>query len=64
MNEYYIIELEPGVYAAPWLGDPGRTIKKLNAKRFPAKVSAETSLNQIKQNYPNKFNNVKIENCQ
>jgi len=60
MNKYFIIELEPGVYAAPWLGDPGRTIRKINAKRFPAKGSAETSLNHIKQNHANRFNNAKI----
>ena len=61
MDEYFIIELEPGVYVAPWLGDPGRTTTKENAKRFPSQVSAETSLNRIKQNYPNRFNNAKIE---
>ncbi|MCP3924512.1 MAG: hypothetical protein GY714_18215 [Desulfobacterales bacterium] len=30
----YIVELEEGVYIAPWDGDPGRTHVKENATRF------------------------------
>ena len=37
----YIIELEDGVWAAPWEGDPGRTLKKLNAREFK---SIETAM--------------------
>jgi len=30
----YIVELEKGVWLAPWSGDPGRTLKMCNAKEF------------------------------
>ncbi len=36
MNSY-VAELEPGVWIAPWSGDPGRTLLKTNAKVFNRK---------------------------
>ena len=36
----YIVEIEDGVYLAPWDGDPGRTLVKESAKKFKTKSSA------------------------
>jgi len=36
----YIAELEKGVWIAPWSGDPGRTLKKENAKIFNLKSTS------------------------
>jgi len=36
----YIVELETGVWLAPWDGDPGRTTVKENAKRFDERLDA------------------------
>ncbi|HJX82308.1 MAG TPA: hypothetical protein VJ248_09770 [Candidatus Udaeobacter sp.] len=36
----FIVELEPGVWLAPWNGDPGRTTVKENAKRFDIRYFA------------------------
>jgi len=30
----YVVELEKGVWIAPWQGDPGRTLKIENAKKY------------------------------
>jgi hypothetical protein len=30
----YIVEIESGVYLAPWKGDPGRTLNLASAKVF------------------------------
>jgi hypothetical protein len=32
----WVVQLYDGVWIAPWSGDPGRTTKKENAKRFGA----------------------------
>lgn len=37
----YIVELEPGVWLAPWDGDPGRTTVKENAKVFDVSYLAK-----------------------
>lgn len=37
----YVVELEPGVWLAPWSGDPGRTCVEADAVRF-ASVSEAT----------------------
>jgi hypothetical protein len=36
----FIVELETGVWLAPWDGDPGRTTVKENAKRFDTRYFA------------------------
>ena len=36
----YIVEIEKGVYIAPWSGDPGRTLKKERAKKFSTEIGA------------------------
>ena len=40
----YIVELEKGVWAANWDGDPGRTIVQGNAKQFKTLTEAELKL--------------------
>ena len=47
----YIVELEPGVWVAPWWGDPGRTMVKSSAKRFgsmPAALRAMSKAREIR----------------
>lgn len=39
-----IIELEKGVYLAPWEGDPGRTLDIRTAKKFKTRKDAEFAL--------------------
>ena len=56
---YYIIQLEKGVFLADWEGDPGRTLKREIAKRFPSDQSAITSLNNLKKDY-SKFKNAEV----
>lgn len=34
MAPHYIVELEPGVYTAPWAGDPGRTCVLATSVRY------------------------------
>ena len=41
----YIVQLEPGVWVAPWEGDPGRTVRIENAKRFRSEKIANEALN-------------------
>ena len=43
----YIIELEPGVYIAPWTGDPGRTMKIENALDFASPLMAEKVMKRV-----------------
>jgi hypothetical protein len=40
----YIVELEKKCWIAPWDGDPGRTIVKENARKFPNKIEADFAL--------------------
>ena len=57
----YIIELEKGVWVAPWDGDPGRTIVRKNALGFVTKQLAEIVLEKTKERNPNrKFPNAKV----
>lgn len=43
----FIVELEPGVYLAPWRGDPGRTLVKDSAKVFPGQPAAYRALARV-----------------
>lgn len=36
----YIVELEKGLWLAPWRGDPGRTFAEDSARKFPTKAQA------------------------
>jgi len=40
----YIVQLEPGVYLAPWSGDPGRTLSRLTAKQYKNIAAATYAL--------------------
>jgi hypothetical protein len=39
-----LVQLEPGVYLAPWSGDPGRTTRRSNATRFSDHAAAASAL--------------------
>ena len=55
----YIVELEKGVYIAPWKGDPGRTLKIQNARIFKSKELAHLGIfNALTYR---KFNDPKIK---
>jgi hypothetical protein len=47
----YIIELEPGVWAAKWPGDPGRTLVPESAKRFNSESAAKKHLANIRRKF-------------
>jgi hypothetical protein len=55
---YFVVELEPLVWIAPWEGDPGRTTKFKNAEKFPTVEKAQEALEKA-QKYRN-FNNSRI----
>ena len=40
----WVVELESGVWLAPWHGDPGRTLFAGSAKRFPTQAAAHRAL--------------------
>lgn len=42
--EMYIVEIEEGVWLAPWRGDPGRTSIKKEAKLFGSHHGARVAL--------------------
>lgn len=48
----YIIELEPGVYKAPWVGDPGRTTRRGLALRYASKQGAQAGLGLARRHRP------------
>ncbi len=48
----WIIELEEGVWIAPWDGDPGRTLVQNNAQRFPSERGARQALRYARQYRP------------
>ena len=40
----YIVELERGVWIAPWSGDPGRTLDRRNAAVYESRSGAQRAL--------------------
>lgn len=44
-----IVELENGVWLAPWDGDPGRTLRIENAKTFASFKDAEDALKMARE---------------
>jgi hypothetical protein len=54
----YIVEIEAGVWLAPWSGDPGRTLVRDSAKRFRLASSAFKALSEACE-YRN-FDNAKV----
>jgi hypothetical protein len=47
-----IVELEPGVWLAPWGGDPGRTLVQNTARRFRSQVAASRALAKARKDRP------------
>lgn len=45
----FIVRLEPGVWIAPWKGDPGRTLVRASAKQFPTERSARRALSKARR---------------
>lgn len=48
----YIVELEPGVWLAPWAGDPGRTVVREKASVFASVTDANTALASARRYRP------------
>lgn len=48
----YIVELEKGVYLAPWDGDPGRTLDYNKAKVFKTADEARVALKYAREYAP------------
>jgi acyl carrier protein len=48
----FVVELEKGVWVAPWIGDPGRTLKIENAKRFKRRNHARYGLKMARKYRP------------
>ena len=48
----YIVQLEKGVYIAPWEGDPGRTVIKQHAKQFKTEKEGIQALIEAKKYRP------------
>ena len=53
-----VVELEPGVWLAPWKGDPGRTLDVATAKVFKTGASARRALEQARRYRP--FKNARV----
>lgn len=48
----YVVQLEPGVWLAPWRGNPGRTDVEAGAIRFRSRARAEMALDEARSLYP------------
>lgn len=48
----YIVELEPGVWVAPWSGDPGRTCVRTSARIFVGRISALAAIERAREYRP------------
>ena len=46
---YYIVEIQPGCWLAPWKGDPGRTLVESSARRFGSRHGAAVALGIAQQ---------------
>lgn len=49
MPDNFVVRLEKGVYLASWEGDPGRTLLRTNARRFPSSVAARLALSEARR---------------
>ena len=54
----YIVELEPGVWLAPWGGDPGRTVLRCSARNFKREHLACNALERARRF--RKFENARV----
>lgn len=48
-SDGYIVELEQGVWLAPWSGNPGRTLKKSSARLYANEHSAAIALGKARK---------------
>lgn len=48
----WLVRLEDGVWLSPWEGDPGRTLARHHAERFPTKKQARQALKDARQYRP------------
>ncbi len=58
----YIVELQRGCWLAPWRGDPGRTLVRVNARKYKTIKGANIALGRSKiyRDFPNsKIKNIK-----
>lgn len=51
-EQRWVVELECDVWLAPWTGDPGRTIKRENAKEFDSFEKASDALDEARKYRP------------
>lgn len=58
MTQEYIVQLEEGVWLAPWSGDPGRTLVQESAKRYGTKRGASLALREARKCRP--FANARV----
>lgn len=55
----WIVQLESGVWLAPWAGDPGRTLVRKTAKHFASITGAKQAL--VKARHFRPFPHARIE---
>lgn len=55
----FIVELESGVWLAPWNGDPGRTLVQKTARLFGSRAAGERALEKARAFRP--FPNARVE---
>jgi hypothetical protein len=48
----YVAELEPGVFVAPWSGDPGRCLNIGNAKEYKTTAAARAAITRARKYRP------------
>ncbi len=57
----WVVELEPGLWIAPWEGDPGRTLRIDNASRFRSRATAEAALERARRHRP--LGRARLQSC-
>lgn len=55
----FIVELQTGMWIAPWSGDPGRTLVKKTAQKYKTERGAKIALKCARRYSP--FKDAKIE---
>jgi hypothetical protein len=45
----WVVQIQPGVWLAPWRGDPGRTLVIESAKQFKTAHAGECALRQARR---------------
>lgn len=55
---HFVVELDEGVWIAPWSGDPGRTLVRSNARGFATRAAADEALTAARKYRP--FRNARV----